>query len=118
VGSETTVELPGGFGVVAIRFWLGNGRKSAKSGDFNSSAVFMFTGDGIFVAPAGTSTICPALTNTDSRGYLISAARAPPSKTFKIVRPAFLDSKMTVVPVMATETALVAICAPPAFFGT
>jgi hypothetical protein len=107
-----------GFGALAIRPWLGNGGKSAKSGDFNSSAVFMFTGCGILVAPAGTSTICPDLTNTDSRGYLISDARAPPSKTFNMVRPAFFDSKMTVVPVMATETALVAICAPPTFFGT
>lgn len=71
------------------------------------------TGLGKVVAPGFTSSIWPASTCFDSFGCLTNRRSAPPSSTINLLRPAPLPSKITVVPVIPTVTALVLIVAPP-----
>jgi hypothetical protein len=78
----------------------------------------MSTGVGRVVAPAGTSSICPARTLRDTPGLLVKESRELPSSVINRVPPFASVSKITVVPVMATVTALVLIEPPPEFFGT
>jgi hypothetical protein len=100
-----------------IRGWLGNGLKSVMSGWFRITSLrSMFTGMGRVVAPGGTSIIWPARTFRNSRGFAVSDTRALPSSVINFL-PRFA-SKITVVPVTATVTALFLMVPPPESLGT
>ena len=107
------------FVAATIRGWLGSGLKSVMSGWFRiRSSRSMSTGIGSVVAPAGTSSIWPARTVRNSRGLTVSEKRALPSSVVNLLSVPRLPSKMTVVPVIATVTALFLMVAPPESFGT
>lgn len=119
------VELEGGAtgccccAAAIISGWLGNGLKPVMSGWlFMTSLRLMFTGIGRVVAPAGTSSICPARTLRKSPGFERRAIRELPSRVINLLLVPPPDSKMTVVPVIATLTALVLIDPPPESLGT
>lgn len=85
---------------------------------FISSSRSTSTGTGSVVASGGTSSICPARTLRTRRGSFTRERRARPSKVINLLLPAASDSKMTVVPVMATVTTLVLMAPPRESFGT
>jgi hypothetical protein len=107
------------FATAVIKGRLGNGLKSTINGwvRINSSRS-MSTGIGRVVAPAGTSSICPPRTVRDSPGLLLRESRDVPSSVISLLPPTESVSKITVVPVIATVTALLLIDPPPEFFGT
>jgi hypothetical protein len=118
VGPE---EVDGGCRFVTARIAgrLGNGLKSTIKGCVRiSSSRSMSTGMGKVVAPGGTSNIWPARTFRHSFGFVLRATRAVPSSVVNRLCPSGLFSKITVVPVIATVTALLRIEPPPEFFGT
>ncbi len=102
-----------------IRGRLGSGLKSVMSGWLRiTSFRSIFTGIGRVVAPAGTSNIWPARTVRGSPGLDVSETRALPSSVINLLFVPRLPSKMTVVPVIATVTAMFLIVPPPESFGT
>ena len=102
-----------------IRGRLGNGLKSVMSGWFSiTSFKSMLTGIGNVVAPAGTSSIWPARTLRESPGFDVSETRARPSSVINLLFVPRLPSKITVVPVIATVTALFLMVPPPESLGT
>ena len=75
-------------------------------------------GIGSSVASAGTSNNWPGPTFRDSLGFVLRETRADPSSVINLLGPCSLRSKITVVPVIATVTALLRMEPPPEFFGT
>jgi hypothetical protein len=114
-------EVDGGCRLVTARIAgrLGNGLKSTIKGcvRINSSRSIV-TGEGKSVAPGGTSNIWPARTVRHWLGFVLRAMRAVPSSVVNLLCPSGVLSKITVVPVMATVTALLRIDPPPESFGT
>ena len=102
-----------------INGWLGNGRKSTINGWVRINSLrSMYTGIGSVVAPAGTSSICPARTLRNWPGLFVKKSRELPSSVINRLEPSGPASKITVVPVMATVTVLFLMAPPPEFFGT
>lgn len=85
---------------------------------FINSSRSISTGRESVAAPGGTSSICPARTLRTRRGSFTRERRQRPSSVINLLWPAASDSKMTVVPVMATVTLFVVMAPPRESFGT